>query len=81
MAIPLRQTIKVGGYVAMQRMRKNEKYALVLELEPLFQCNLACAGCGKIQHPDDILRPRLTRRGVRRRGRGVRGADGLHRRR
>src|ERR1019366_8277742 len=60
MAIPLRQTVKVGGYVAKQRIRKNEKYALVLQLEPLYQCNLACVGCGKIQHPDDILARRLT---------------------
>ena len=60
MAIPLRQTVKVGGYVAKQRIRKNEKYALVLQLEPLYQCNLACTGCGKIQHPDDILARRLT---------------------
>src|ERR1019366_7695137 len=60
MAIPLRQTVKVGGYVMKQRMRKNEKYALVLQLEPLYQCNLACVGCGKIQHPDDILARRLT---------------------
>ena len=60
MAVPLRQTVKVGGYLMEQRLRKNEKYALVLQLEPLYQCNLACVGCGKIQHPDDILARRLT---------------------
>ncbi len=60
MAIPLRQTLKVGRYLMEQRMRGKDKYALVLQLEPLYQCNLACAGCGKIQHPDDILRRRLT---------------------
>jgi hopanoid biosynthesis associated radical SAM protein HpnH len=60
MAIPLRQTLKVGGYVMQQRMRHNEKFALVLQLEPLYQCNLACAGCGKIQHPQDILARRLS---------------------
>ena len=60
MAVPLRQAIKVGAYVARQRMRHNEKFALVLQLEPLYQCNLACAGCGKIQHPDEILSRRLT---------------------
>ena len=60
MAIPLRQTLKVGGYVMKQRMRHNEKFALVLQLEPLYQCNLACAGCGKIQHPQDILSRRLS---------------------
>ena len=60
MAVPLRQAVKVGAYVARQRMRRNEKFALVLQLEPLYQCNLACAGCGKIQHPDDILRRRLS---------------------
>src|SRR5437588_5489722 len=60
MAVPLRQAIKVGAYVARQRIRRNEKFALVLQLEPLYQCNLACAGCGKIQHPDEILQRRLS---------------------
>ena len=60
MAIPLRQTIKVGAHVLRNRLRGNDKYALVLELEPLYQCNLACQGCGKIQHPKDILQRRLS---------------------
>ncbi|MBV9048323.1 MAG: adenosyl-hopene transferase HpnH [Solirubrobacterales bacterium] len=59
MAVPLRQSVKVGSYIARQRLARREKYALVLELEPLFQCNLACAGCGKIQHPDHVLRRRM----------------------
>jgi hopanoid biosynthesis associated radical SAM protein HpnH len=59
MAVPLRQSAKVGAYILSQRLRRREKYALVLELEPLYQCNLACAGCGKIQHPDHILRRRM----------------------
>ncbi len=60
MATPLRQTIQVGKYVVGQRLRRTERYPLVLMLEPLLQCNLECAGCGKIQHPNDILRRRLT---------------------
>ena len=60
MATPLRQTIQVGKYVMGQRIRGVERYPLVLMLEPLLQCNLECAGCGKIQHPTDILRRRLT---------------------
>ena len=60
MAVPLRQAMRVGSYVARQRLRRNEKFALVLQLEPLYQCNLACAGCGKIQHEDPILQRRLT---------------------
>ena len=60
MAVPLRQAMRVGAYVAKQRLRRNEKFALVLQLEPLYQCNLACAGCGKIQHADDILARRLS---------------------
>jgi hopanoid biosynthesis associated radical SAM protein HpnH len=60
MAVPLRQSLTVGAYITKQRLRRNPKFALVLQLEPLYQCNLACAGCGKIQHPDDILRRRLT---------------------
>jgi hopanoid biosynthesis associated radical SAM protein HpnH len=60
MAVPLRQSLKVASYVVSQRLRRRDKYALVLELEPLFQCNLACAGCGKIQHPDHILKRRMS---------------------
>src|ERR1700694_1420036 len=60
MAIPLRQSLTVTAYVARQLLRGNRKFALVLQLEPLFQCNLACAGCGKIQHSDEILRRRLS---------------------
>lgn len=59
MAVPIRQSVKVGTYIIRQRLARREKYALVLELEPLFQCNLACAGCGKIQHPDHVLRRRM----------------------
>jgi hopanoid biosynthesis associated radical SAM protein HpnH len=59
MAVPLRQSAKVGAYILAQRVRRRDKYALVLELEPLYQCNLACAGCGKIQHPDHVLRRRM----------------------
>jgi len=60
MSIPLRQKVKVGAYLMSQRVRHIDKFPLVLQLEPLYQCNLECAGCGKIQHPDDILRRRLT---------------------
>jgi hopanoid biosynthesis associated radical SAM protein HpnH len=60
MAVPVRQSVKVGSYIMAQRLRRREKYALVLELEPLFQCNLECAGCGKIQHPDHVLRRRMS---------------------
>jgi hopanoid biosynthesis associated radical SAM protein HpnH len=60
MGIPLRQKLTVGWYILRQRMRGVEKFPVVLELEPLYQCNLACAGCGKIQHPDDVLARRLS---------------------
>ena len=60
MGIPLRQKLTVGLYVLRQRLRGVERFPLVLELEPLYRCNLACSGCGKIQHPDDILARRLT---------------------
>jgi hopanoid biosynthesis associated radical SAM protein HpnH len=59
MAIPFRQSIRVGAYVAQQKLRRRDKFPLLVELEPLFQCNLACAGCGKIQHPDHVLRRRM----------------------
>jgi hopanoid biosynthesis associated radical SAM protein HpnH len=59
-AIPLRQTIRVGAYVLGRHLRGIERYPLVLMLEPLFRCNLACAGCGKIDYPDPILDQRLS---------------------
>lgn len=60
MSIPLKQVVKVGSYVMKQKMTKTERFPLVLMLEPLFRCNLACAGCGKIQHPEEILQKNLT---------------------
>lgn len=60
MAIPLRQQIAIGGYILKQRLAGRTRYPLVLMLEPLFQCNLACAGCGKIDYPEAILRRRMT---------------------
>jgi len=50
----------MGAYLARQRLARREKFPLLVELEPLFQCNLACAGCGKIQHPDHVLRRRMS---------------------
>jgi len=60
MPVPMRQSMKVAGHVMKNLVRRNRKFALVLELEPLYQCNLACAGCGKIQHPDEVLQRRLS---------------------
>ncbi len=60
MGIPLRQQIRVGAYVMKQRLMGNKRYPLVLMLEPLFRCNLACAGCGKIDYPSAILNRRLS---------------------
>ena len=60
MSIPLHQKIKVGAYVLGRHLRGVRRYPLVLMLEPLFRCNLACAGCGKIDYPDPILNQRLS---------------------
>ena len=60
MAVPLIQQLRVGGYVLKHRFRGTERYPLVLMLEPLFRCNLACPGCGKIDYPTDILNLRLS---------------------
>jgi hopanoid biosynthesis associated radical SAM protein HpnH len=59
MPVPLRQSMRVAGYLTRQKIAKREKFPLLVELEPLFQCNLACAGCGKIQQPDHVLRQRM----------------------
>ncbi|HET9597740.1 MAG TPA: hopanoid biosynthesis associated radical SAM protein HpnH, partial [Anaeromyxobacteraceae bacterium] len=60
MGIPMKQAIAVGKYIAAQKLRRVKRYPLVLMLEPLFRCNLECAGCGKIQHPEEILDRHLT---------------------
>ncbi|HVM80959.1 MAG TPA: adenosyl-hopene transferase HpnH [Stellaceae bacterium] len=60
MAVPLHQKIRVGAYVMKQHLKGVKRYPLVLMLEPLFRCNLACAGCGKIDYPDPILNQRLS---------------------
>jgi hopanoid biosynthesis associated radical SAM protein HpnH len=58
-AVPLRQSVRIAGYLMAQKLRRREKFPLLVELEPLFQCNLECAGCGKIQHPEHVLRRRM----------------------
>ena len=60
MSISLTQTVTVGRYVLGKHLAGVEKYPLVLMLEPLLRCNLACAGCGKIDYVDEILNQRLS---------------------
>jgi hopanoid biosynthesis associated radical SAM protein HpnH len=60
MSLPVSQMWAVASYVVKQRLAGRKRYPLVLMLEPLFRCNLACAGCGKIQYPAQILRKHLT---------------------
>ena len=60
MAVPAIQMWRVASYVLGQKLKGRKRYPLVLMLEPLFRCNLACAGCGKIQYPDDTLKKHLT---------------------
>jgi len=60
LAVPLNQKLRVGAYIVKQHLMGVRRYPLVLMLEPLFRCNLACAGCGKIDYPDPILNQRLS---------------------
>jgi hopanoid biosynthesis associated radical SAM protein HpnH len=60
MTVPLHQALRVGAYVVKQHLIGRKRYPLVLMLEPLFRCNLACAGCGKIDYPAEILNQRLS---------------------
>ncbi|MBP7252827.1 MAG: adenosyl-hopene transferase HpnH [Alphaproteobacteria bacterium] len=60
MSVPLRQAFDVASYIIKQKINGNKRYPLVLMLEPLFRCNLACSGCGKIDYPDEILNKRLS---------------------
>jgi hopanoid biosynthesis associated radical SAM protein HpnH len=58
--IPLIQQVKIARYILGKKLTGQHRYPLAMMLEPLFQCNLACAGCGKIDHPKDILRTRMS---------------------
>ena len=60
MSIPFLQKLHVGSYLIRQQLAGRKRYPLVLMLEPLFRCNLACAGCGKIDYPDEILNQRIS---------------------
>src|SRR5437763_3077416 len=60
MGIPFHKELKIGAYILKQKLLGNKHYPLVLMLEPLFRCNLACAGCGKIDYPAPILNQRLS---------------------
>ena len=60
MSIPLLQKARIGAYIVRQQLAGRRRYPLVRMLEPLFRCNLACAGCGKIDYPDAILNQRLS---------------------
>src|ERR1700690_1051272 len=60
MPVPISQMYTVASYVLKQKLSGREKYPLVLMLEPLYRCNLACAGCGKIQYPAHVLKRELS---------------------
>jgi hypothetical protein len=60
LAVSLIQAYRIGRYIAGQKLRGTKRCPLVLMLEPLLQCNLACSGCGKISHPKEILRKRMS---------------------
>jgi hopanoid biosynthesis associated radical SAM protein HpnH len=59
MSIPYRQSVRIGAYLARQKLQRRGRFPLIVELEPLFACNLACAGCGKTRYPADLLRRRM----------------------
>jgi hopanoid biosynthesis associated radical SAM protein HpnH len=59
MPMPMNQTVKLGMYLAKQKVLRHKKFPLLVELEPLYACNLKCAGCGKIQQPANLLRQRM----------------------
>jgi hopanoid biosynthesis associated radical SAM protein HpnH len=60
MSVPMKQVLRVGAYVVRQHLAGRKRYPLVLMLEPLFRCNLACSGCGKIDYPTEILNQRVS---------------------
>ncbi len=60
MGVPLIQQFRIAKYILGKKIQREDRYPLVLMLEPLFRCNLACSGCGKIDYPDEILNKRLS---------------------
>jgi hopanoid biosynthesis associated radical SAM protein HpnH len=60
MAVPFRQNLRIGTYLVKHRLKRTKYYPFIVEIEPLFACNLSCPGCGKIQHPTEVLRQRLS---------------------
>ncbi len=60
MGVHIKQAVEVATYIISQRLQGKKRFPLTLMLEPLFRCNLACSGCGKIQHPLEVLRKYLT---------------------
>ena len=60
MQVPFLKEMRIGAYILKQKLQGRKRYPLVLMLEPLFRCNLACVGCGKIDYPDSILNRRLS---------------------
>jgi MoaA/NifB/PqqE/SkfB family radical SAM enzyme len=55
MAVPFRQNLRIGTYLIKHRIKRTKYYPFIIEIEPLFACNLSCPGCGKIQHPTEVL--------------------------
>lgn len=60
MPMPMRQSIRLAAYLMKQKIKRVEKFPLLVELEPLFACNLKCAGCGKIEQPAALLKQRMS---------------------
>src|ERR671932_1359918 len=59
MAMPVRQSVRLGAFLAKQKVLRRKQFAFLVELEPLFACNLKCAGCGKIAQPASLLKQRM----------------------
>ncbi|GIF73875.1 adenosyl-hopene transferase HpnH [Asanoa siamensis] len=59
MGMPFRQSVRLGRYLLKQKLLRRDKFPLLVELEPLFACNLKCAGCGKIEQPAALLKKRM----------------------
>jgi hopanoid biosynthesis associated radical SAM protein HpnH len=59
MSMPMSVSLRIGAHLMKQKLHGNKRFPLIVELEPLFACNLKCAGCGKIQHPASVLKQRM----------------------
>jgi hopanoid biosynthesis associated radical SAM protein HpnH len=60
MRFPFALSARIAKHIITNQMKKVEKFALVLQLEPLHTCNLTCTGCGRIREYSTSLKDMMS---------------------